>query len=661
MRPRVVNGSLALLLLAQGCGAAGNAYVSPAATENSPVLRWAKGFPEGQLFVINAAKGSSSGSVAIYNLRTAHLIRTLSSGINNPVSVASDASGNLYVANAPASGGGSIAVFPPGSSTPTSSITNGIDRPSDLKIDVAGELIVANQGNSTVAYYAAGGSSPIRTISQYVKSPVHIGFDSFFADLWVLNASSITDYTPGEGELANPIKRVKLVQPVTMQIGPNMNLFVADRLSGADYGSIQIVSLWTDRPVGEILQGIHSPADVAFDHDGRLYVANDFSPGSVTVYAKGTNALQRRIVKGVSHPDALATADNGWLYVANNAAGRGSVAAYPPGKSSPAFKLTEGVTSPVALRIRTAPATAPAAVIFPVSGTPSAITLGPDGNIWFAESGTLATIEESGNVRTLTFPEGYSVAPYQRVMTAGPDGALWFAAYAFQSTSSSNVLGIGRIMPDGTGFEFFQIPYQEGYADIYGMTEGPDGAVWLTLHSAKNSIVRITTTGEVTTFPMPRNWAAGQIVTGPDGALWFTEPAADRIARMDTAGHFTQYHLNGTNTGPSGIVVGPDGALWSIETRSGRMVRITTSGRITTGPEDFGGVGVDPIVVGSDSGIWFGNGLGVSSGSTKTFKSTHDIYLVTAGTTQSSGVAADGSGNIWFTVGNPNEVVRVTP
>lgn len=661
MKPRVVNGSLVLLLLAQGCSAGQHAYVPSAASGNVQSLRGSVRPPSSQLFVINAATGGGRGSVSIYDLRTARLIRTLTDGIQNPVSVASDSRGDLYVADAPATGSGSIAVFPAGSSTAGSSITNGIDRPSDVKIDDAGELIVANKGNNTIAYYSAGGASPIRTIGQYVRSPIHIGFDPYFADLWVLNAASITDYTPGQGALANPIKRVRLVQPTTMQIGPNMNLFVADRLAGADYGSIQIVSLWTDRPAGEILQGIHTPADLVFDHTGNLYVANDYSPGSVTVYAKGSNTLRRKITAGVSHPDALATADNGWLFVANNSSGHAGVTAYPPGKSSPAFRLTAGITSPVALRIREGPSTAPAAVIFPISGDPSAIALGPDGNIWFVESGTLTTIDQSGNVRSLTFPKGYSAAPYQRTITRGSDGALWFEAYAPGSNSSSVTIGIGRIMPDGTGFEFFAIPYTTGYAYIYGMTMGPDGAVWFTLHSETNYIERITTAGEVTAFRVPRNWAAGQIVTGPDGALWFTEPSADRIARMDTTGHFTQFHLYGTNTEPSGIVVGPDGALWSIETRAGRMVRITTSGKITTGPEDFGGEGVAPLVIGSDEGIWFLNGLGVSSGSTKTFKSTHDIYLTTVSSGEDGGVAADSAGNVWFTVSSPNEVVRVTP
>lgn len=668
MKPRFGCALLALLFIAQGCGAGQRGYV-PSPGTNDTALRPSASLPSGQLFVINAAKGHGSGSVAIFDLQTARLTRLLKTGVTNPTSIAADATGNLYVANAPLSGGGSIAVFSPGSSTPSSSITNGIDRPSDVKIDSAGELIVANEGNNTIAYYAPGGTAPLRTIVNNVASPSHIAFDPFFSVLWVLDSTKVTTYTPGTGSPWNVV-RATFDLPSSMLLGSS-DLYVANRLGGSGYGTIQGISLSTLKPTAQIVQDVHSPSDMAIDGYGRLYVANDFSPGSVTVYANGTNALQRKITAGISHPDAIALGGSGWLYVANDVAGHSNVAAYPPGKSSPAFELTEGVTSPIGLRIRTGPATVPSAVVFTVPGNASAITLGPDGNVWFVlrsatafASGTLASIDQNGSVNALTMPAGYFV-PDQSTLTRGPDGALWFQAAAEGNPSSSYTSGVGRIMPDGTGFAFFPLSganYGLG-EDVNGMTAGPDGAVWFT-PSYTAAIDRITTSGTITSFTPPRGAKGGGIVTGPDGALWFTEPNNDRIARLATTGQFTEYKLpgvgrSGNQTAPSSIVVGPDGALWSIEQTTGKVVRITTSGKITTGPP-WGRVQGD-IAIGSDDGLWYSNGLGISSNSTKTLERTHELLLSTGGYESVEDLTSDSNGNVWFSVLDQSEVVRVTP
>lgn len=661
---------VALLFAVDACSVGQHAGIPPVPAEKSPVRAAGAGTPSGQLFVINGAAGKSSGSIAIYDLRTSRLLRTLSNGISNPVSVASDATGNLFVANAPASGQGSIAVFAPGSSTPSSSITNGVDRPSDVKIDSAGELVVANRGSNSIAYYEPGGTSPNRTITQSIRSPQHIAFDNLFTWLWVLNTSTVTTYTPGTGEGADRV-RARFTLPSAMEIGPKDALYVADRAGASSgYGNVQIASIETGRVTARVQTGIHSPAALAFDADNRLYVANDFAPGSVTVYEEKANALQRKITQGISHPDALVTANGGWLFVANNVPGHASIAAYPPGKSSPAFRITDGVTSPTGLRIRTGPASVPSAVVFPVPGNPSAITLGPDGNIWFVESGTLASIDQTGTVHVIKLPKNYT-APKQPSITRGPDGAIWFEAQysetSYYGTPYNQAVGVARIMPDGTGFAFYPLSGISYYgAGITGMTEGPDGAVWFAL-GYTDVIDRVTPSGNITSFTPPHKARPWGIVTGPDGALWFTEPCNDNIARLSTSGQFTEYKLPGVPKGGFTVdafylAVGSDGALWSHEDKTDHVVRITTSGKITTSGYTLGGGSYElQSAVGFDDGFWYSNGDGLSSVSIKTLKPTHDLYLALSHGPAVGGVAADGNGNIWFSSLGANSVVRVTP
>ena len=77
--------------------------------------------------------------------------------------------------------------------------------------------------------------------------------------------------------------------------------------------------------------------------------------------------------------------------------------------------------------------------------SPSGITSGPDGNLWFAEStgpGAIGRITPSGTITEFT--SGVS-GPAEGI-TLGPDGNLWFTEPAPEK--------IGRITPSGTVTEF---------------------------------------------------------------------------------------------------------------------------------------------------------------------------------------------------------------
>ena len=68
------------------------------------------------------------------------------------------------------------------------------------------------------------------------------------------------------------------------------------------------------------------------------------------------------------------------------------------------------------------------------------------------------------------------------------------------------------------------------------------------------------------------------ITSGPDGALWFTNSGNNSIGRITTGGTVTNYTGTGIS-GPEGITSGPDGALWFTNSGNNSIGRITTGGR----------------------------------------------------------------------------------
>ena len=276
------------------------------------------------------------------------------------------------------------------------------------------------------------------------------------------------------------------------------------------------------------------------------------------------------------------------------------------------------------------------------------ITSGPDGNIWFTESGInkIARMTPAGSATPGVVTEFAIPTPDSGPIdiTTGPDGALWFTEF---------VGTIGRITTSGQITEYRIAPLRNNGTSLkkdrafaFGITSGPDGALWFIVNCCApsgqpdSSIGRITTTGEITLFPVPKGTSpAVGITTGPDGNLWYPAtnvpcanknlPCSDRIdgriQRMTPAGVVTgDFVIPSPYSDPSRIVTGSDGNLWFTEQGAigangccqpsrpepGKIGRITTAGVITeftTPPNSAGSPVTNPagIAAGPDGNIWW--------------------------------------------------------
>ena len=238
-------------------------------------------------------------------------------------------------------------------------------------------------------------------------------------------------------------------------------------------------------------------------------------------------------------------------------------------------------------------------------------------------------------------------------ITTGPDGALWF--------TEENGNKIGRITTAGVITEF---PTPTVNSAPAGITMGPDGALWFT-EASGNNIGKITAAGVITEFPIPTaNSNAIGITTGSDGALWFTEGGANlAIGRITTTGviKITEFPIpNIRFSAPQAITAGPDGAIWFslIGTDFNRIERITTAGAFTPYPPSTP-VSSTSITTGSDGALWFtnaGNGGSIGRITTEGVYSEFPI----PGNHASTHITAGPDGALWFTEGSSNNIGRIT-
>jgi RHS repeat-associated protein len=284
---------------------------------------------------------------------------------------------------------------------------------------------------------------------------------------------------------------------------------------------------------------------------------------------------------------------------------------------------------------------------YSMTGDPHAITVGPDGNLWFTNWGQskIGKITTSGTITeyslpTNSYPDGIIAGP-------GKENALWFTDY---DTSK-----IGKIATSGTITEYSVAA--KTYPDSIAV--GSDGNLWFT-GIIGNTIGKITPTGTITEYKLPGGSQPGAITAGPDGNLWFTEYAGNKIGKITTSGVITTYSLPEESYPQYGLTAGPEkeNALWFTEAHqpTNRIGKITTSGTVTeyslpSGSEPHG------ITAGLHRDLWFTD-YGTNKIGKITTSGAITEYPVTSQAASIWAITVGPDANLWVPV--QNDIDKIT-
>lgn len=309
------------------------------------------------IFVTNLVSNSvtvyalSSSSSNVFPVAT---IVGTSTGLDSPVGIAVDSSGNIYVANcgidcASTGGADSVTVYPPGSNgnvSPIATITGsntGLNTLQGIALDSNRNIYVTNAfggalNNGSITVYAAGTNgnvSPLATIT-----------DPNFSDIGDVELDSggniyVTDY--GANAIDNFPAGSKGEVAANTIISGQFNSLCASAgtpfscCTGSGTGTCSDQTM-LDFPVG-----------IALDNSGNIYVGNCgfdcggiSDAGSLTVYPAGSSgnvspsATVSGAATGVNGPGGVALDSSGNIYVANcgsncGSTGSGSITVYSPG------------------------------------------------------------------------------------------------------------------------------------------------------------------------------------------------------------------------------------------------------------------------------------------------------------------------------------------
>lgn len=280
----------------------------------------------------------------------------------------------------------------------------------------------------------------------------------------------------------------------------------------------------------------------------------------------------------------------------------------------------------------------------PPGTTPSDVTIGPDGAVWFANfarlfatSITAGRITGTGSVTLVSLPsasEGGLTAPYTSggAAIASAGGKVWTVAVEPFAMHGQLLVSIdpatARPTLSSPGSDCCAEPTPKLAVDTRGklwlltcsdsctfgmiaggtrigdpansytpggITAGPDGNMYVTatftgldnlgFAPLEGFVFQLSPAAAVLhQFPLPPGSDPRGIMAGPDGNLWIAEKGTGKIARMTTTGTVTEFPLPNVHAEPLSIIKGSDGALWFTEFAGNALGRITIGGSISEYP-----------------------------------------------------------------------------
>jgi sugar lactone lactonase YvrE len=238
----------------------------------------------GNVYYVDA----TTGNVVRFNPTTKASV-VVAAAPANPLQVAVDAGGNVYVTSTGSSTLADYRLQPNGAYILKTGGNPSITLPQAIAIDASGNVFVADKASKSVYEIAVGNAfdtvQPIQTIATGLSNPVGLTFD-------------------GQGNLLIADQGAPGVYRVT-----NINGIITQTLFAASASSPTIT-----------IAGL-VPVAVAGDAAGNVYIADANSKSVIAIPVSQAGPTTTTVLSGLTTPTGLAVDGNGVVYVADSGAG----------------------------------------------------------------------------------------------------------------------------------------------------------------------------------------------------------------------------------------------------------------------------------------------------------------------------------------------------
>jgi streptogramin lyase len=295
----------------------------------------------------------------------------------------------------------------------------------------------------------------------------------------------------------------------------------------------------------------HGLAGIAAGPDGNVWFTNMQSDTLSRITMDGKETAFPLAASGKPfRPGSLAVGADGRFYLGGCVVSRGGCA-----RSTVAAVTTAGALTPYSVPSGDGP------------GTTNGLALGPDGNVWFAESSHFAKITTGGTVTEYPYPSGETKNEFAGV-TVGPDHHVWF--------TERDTNNVGSVDPStGKVSEVDLLLSGIGTCGAAGMTTGGDRNLYFGCGSFGTSqVAQLSASGYGQTFPNSNGGIpnAQAFTTGRDGNVYIS--ANGELDYFDTSKGLLNAYAPPWASQFGAVAAARDGNIWALDTTGNVSVYI---------------------------------------------------------------------------------------
>lgn len=255
-------------------------------------------------------------------------------GLNSPVPIAIDASGNVWIGNT-ATGVNTVSELSPVGAPVTGSPFSGggIVDPYSIAIDSSGNLWTANVTPNSLSKLGSNGT-PVSTSAGYtgggLNAPYSIAIDSV-GHVWVVNnvGASLSEFSSGGSPITGSSGDTGggLTNPVSLAIDASGDIWVTDSITLGALSEFNSAGSTPGSPIspstGDTGGGLADPWGLAIDASGNVWVA-DSSTGAdrISLFGASGSAISSATGYsggGLNIPEGIAIDGAGNVWVVNRA------------------------------------------------------------------------------------------------------------------------------------------------------------------------------------------------------------------------------------------------------------------------------------------------------------------------------------------------------
>jgi sugar lactone lactonase YvrE len=228
-------------------------------------------------------------------------IGQIAAGIDGPEGEATDANGNLYVAN---TGAGTVTEYAPDSTTVSFTYSADLSYPAGVAVDAEQNVYVTNLGSGSVTVFPQGTHAPSLSISG-IPYPIDVALDAngnVYVTSFTSNFSNgeILEYAPRSTQGTD--LGIVTETPGGIMLDKSAAIVTADqRLPG-----VLVFPRGKITPSQTFAQNMNDPVPVRFNHSERLVFVGDSIENDVEVYSYPAGSLIDTITDGIDGPEGLA-------------------------------------------------------------------------------------------------------------------------------------------------------------------------------------------------------------------------------------------------------------------------------------------------------------------------------------------------------------------